>query len=119
MPKYEAIYILEPEKNDEAVALYTQEVKAFVEKEGGIVDHIEQWGKKKLAYVVGKHRYGHYTLLHITGPGEIVAKLERAFKINESVIKYLTLCHHEKTMLRPTVEAPMGFNREGGGGGRF
>ncbi len=116
MPKYEAVYILEPEKTDEAVAQYAQEVKAFVEKEGGAVDHIEPWGKKKLAYPVGKFKYGHYTMMHITGPGEIVAKLERAFKINESVIKYLTLTHHEKTMLRPTVEAPMGFSREGGGG---
>ncbi len=113
MPKYEAVYIYEPEKNDEAVAQFTNEVKAFVEREGGAVDHVEQWGKKKLAYTVGKSRYGHYTLMLITGPGEIVAKLERFFKINESVIKYITLRHHEKSMLRPTTEAPQSFSREG------
>lgn len=114
MPKYEVVYIVEPEKTDEQVAHFAEEVKSFVAREGGVVDHVEQWGKKKLAYTITKNRYGHYTLLHVTGPGEIVAKLERFLNINESVVKFLTLKHHEKTMLRPTSEAPAMYQREGG-----
>lgn len=114
MPKYETVYIVDPEKTDEQAAHLAEEAKAFVAREGGAVDHVEQWGKKKLAYSVDKHRYGHYTLMLVSGPGEIVAKLERFLKLNEAVIKFITLKHHEKSMLRPTSEAPAMYQREGG-----
>ncbi len=109
MPKYEVVIIVEPEKTEEQVAQLTNDLKAFAEKEGGIVDHIEQWGKKKLAYIVGKNRYGYYTMFHITAPGALVAKLERNLKLNESVIKYISLNCHPQTLLRPSSETPATF----------
>jgi len=110
LPKYEAIFIVEPEKTEEQVVQVANDLKAFIEKEGGVVDHIEQWGKKKLAYTVGKHRYGYYTMFHITAPGELVAKMERNLKLNEIVIKYITLIYNPQTMLRPSSEAPASFS---------
>ncbi|MBI5179534.1 MAG: 30S ribosomal protein S6 [Nitrospinae bacterium] len=109
MPKYEAVIIVEPEKSEEQVTQLTNDLKAFIEKEGGTVDHIEQWGKKKLAYTVGKHRYGYYTMFHYTAPGEAVAKVERNLRLNETVIKFITLGYHPQTLLRPTSEAPATF----------
>ncbi|GMT42100.1 MAG: 30S ribosomal protein S6 [bacterium] len=102
MKKYEVIYIADPEKTDENVALLAEEIKGFIEKEGGSVDHVEQWGKKKLAYPVKKNRYGFYTLLLVSGQPEIVLKIERSLKLNESIIKYVTLIHHPLSAIKPT-----------------
>lgn len=115
MNKYEVVYIVDPDKNDEQVTQLAGEMKAFLEKEGASVDHIEQWGKKKLAYAVKKNRYGSYTLLHVSGLPDIVAKLERVLKLNETVIKYATFTHHPLTLLKPTlVDSFHSYHREEG-----
>ena len=116
MRKYEIVFITNPEKTDEQVASLTEEIKAVIEKEGGEVEHVEQWGKRKLAYTVKKNRYGHYTLLHATMPAESVSKLETSFKYSEAVIKYITLTHDPRSALRPTQEESSGsyYNRNAG-----
>lgn len=115
MRKYEVVYIVHPEKSDEQVTQIAEEIKVFIEKEGGGVDHVEQWGKKKLAYAVKKNRYGHYTLLHINGLPDIVGKLERTLKLNESVIKYAAFTHHPLSALKPTqMDSFHSYHREEG-----
>lgn len=101
MAKYEAVYIIDPEVNDERVTELSEEVKTLIEKEGGTVDHTEQWGKKKLAYAVKKKRYGYYTLVHYTGSHDALLKLEQFFKYNESVIKYITLTFDPRSAVKP------------------
>jgi small subunit ribosomal protein S6 len=115
LPKYECVYIVEPEKTEDQVTQMSVDLKAFIEKEGGVVDHIEQWGKKKNAYTIGKSRYGYYTLVHYTGIGALVAKVERNLNLNESVLKFITVNHHPQTLLRPSTEVPATYgNKEGG-----
>ncbi|MEE8484839.1 MAG: 30S ribosomal protein S6 [Nitrospinota bacterium] len=106
MRKYETVYIADPEKTEEQVVELTESIKAFLEKEGGTVEQVEPWGKKKLAYTVKKRKYGHFTLLLHTAPSDIVVKLERFLKFNESVIKYQTLIHDERSALRPSMADP-------------
>ncbi len=101
MKKYELIYITDPEKSDEQVEAVIGEIKAFIEKESGTVDLVEQWGKRKLAYAVKKNRYGFYTLIHYSCPPDINSKVELHLKHNESVIKYITLKYDSRSALRP------------------
>ncbi|MBI3794234.1 MAG: 30S ribosomal protein S6 [Nitrospinae bacterium] len=119
MPKYECVYIVEPEKTEDQVVQITNDLKAFVEKEGGTVEHIEQWGKKKNAYTIGKSRYGYYTLMHYTVTGPTVAKIERNLNLNESVLKFITVNHNPQTLLRPSSEVPSTYGNKEGGGGRY
>lgn len=102
MRKYEGVVIIDPEKTDEQVTKTADEIKAFIEKEGGSVDHVDQWGKKKLAYTVKKRKYGFYTLFVFSGTNDIVLKLERLLKHNESIIKYITLKYDPRSSLKPT-----------------
>jgi len=102
MNKYEFVFITNPEKNDEQLQAVADDTKSFLEKEGGSVELVEQWGKRKLAYAVKKNRFGYYTLFHYSGPSDIVAKIELHLKHNESVIKYITLNYDPRTITRPT-----------------
>jgi small subunit ribosomal protein S6 len=90
MNKYEAMYIISPTIDEE-------QVKALVEKfndlisEHGEIEKVEEWGKKKLAYEVQDQKEGYYVLVYFTANPEFPAELERIFKINEDILKYLIL----------------------------
>ncbi len=90
MNKYETMYIISPTLDEE-------QVKALVEKfnnlisEHGEIEKVEEWGRKKLAYEVQDQKEGYYVLLYFTANPEFPAELERNFKINENILKYLIL----------------------------
>ena len=90
MNKYEAMYIISPTIDEE-------QVKALVEKfndlisEHGEIEKVEEWGRKKLAYEVQDQKEGYYVLVYFTANPEFPAELERIFKINEDILKYLIL----------------------------
>ena len=90
MNKYEAMYIISPTIDEE-------QVKALVEKfnnlisEHGEIEKVEEWGRKKLAYEVQDQKEGYYVLLNFSANPEFPAELERNFKINENILKYLIL----------------------------
>jgi small subunit ribosomal protein S6 len=90
MNKYEAMYIISPTIDEE-------QVKALVEKfndlisEHGEIEKVEEWGKKKLAYEVQDQKEGYYVLVYFTANPEFPTELERNFKINENILKYLIL----------------------------
>ena len=104
--KYELVFITHPERTDEQLAAITDKVKAAIEKDSGTVDHVEQWGKRKLSYKVKKQSYGYYTLIHFTASPDSIIKLEQGLKYDENVIKWITLNHHPKTMLKPPAIDP-------------
>ena len=66
---YEVLFIADPNLAEPDVDALTTTVSGFVEKEGGKIQKIEKWGKKRLAYNVGKHREGSYVLLVVEGSG--------------------------------------------------
>ena len=90
MNKYEVMYIISPTVEEE-------QVKALVEKfnelisEHGEIEKVEEWGRKKLAYEVQDQKEGYYVLVYFTANPEFPAELERIFKINEDILKYLIL----------------------------
>jgi small subunit ribosomal protein S6 len=90
MKKYEAMYIITPTVDEE-------QMKAIVEKfnelisEHGELEKVEEWGKKKLAYEVQDQKEGYYVLVYFTANSEFPLELERNFKINENILKYLII----------------------------
>lgn len=88
---YECLFIARPSLTEEEVSGVNEKVKNLVEKNGGSITKIENWGKKKLSYEVKKEKKGIYLLTHIKGPGSLVTELENHLKIQDSVIKFLTV----------------------------
>lgn len=89
MNKYEAMYIIHPTVEDEARAALVERFSGLVVQSGGNVEKIEDWGKRKLAYEIQDMTEGHYILMHFEANSELPRELERNFKINEPVIRYL------------------------------
>jgi small subunit ribosomal protein S6 len=85
-------------------------VQGYVEKEGGRIQKVEKWGKKRLAYPVGRHREGSYVLIVTEGGQSLVKEVERRIRVTDGVFRFLTvrvdeeLRKAERRKARRTVE---------------
>jgi small subunit ribosomal protein S6 len=89
--QYELIYIAPPESTEERLAELHQLVADTVERFSGTIERTENWGRRKLAYDIDRHREGAYVLEVINGPAELVTELERKLRVNEHVIRHLVV----------------------------
>jgi len=88
---YEILFIADPNLGEPEVEALAAQVQGFVEKEGGAIQKREMWGKKRLAYVVGRHREGYYVLIVTAGPGSLVKEVERRLKVTDGIVRFLTV----------------------------
>ena len=89
MNPYEALYIIVPELDEEATKATIEKFKGIVESNAGEVAGVDEWGKRRLAYPIDYKTEGYYVLMSFNSAPEFPAELERNFKINDSVIRYL------------------------------
>jgi small subunit ribosomal protein S6 len=75
---------------DESIASEFDAVKSLIEKEGKLVK-LDRWGKRKLAYAIRKRTHGEYAVFYYEGTGAIGAELEKRFRINENILRWLTI----------------------------
>ena len=90
-PYYETMYILRPDIPEEEVDSHIAKYRDLVIEAGGEVLDTQMRGKRRLAYPISKHREGIYVQLNHNGDGQQVAPLERAMRLSEDVIRYLTV----------------------------
>ncbi|MEM1395993.1 MAG: 30S ribosomal protein S6 [Pseudomonadota bacterium] len=91
MPKYEHIFISRQDISPAQVEALTETLQNIVKEHGGEVAKSEYWGLRNLQYKINKNRKGHYSLFNIEAPAEAISELERQEKINEDVLRYLTI----------------------------
>jgi len=90
MQKYETLYVLQPNLSDEQVEELVHTFEAIIPENRGTLIKTDKWGKKKLAYRVGRHYEGYYILYEYEGEGATQRELERRMKIHDDVLRHLT-----------------------------
>lgn len=91
MAYYEHVLIARQDISPQQVDGLIEDITRTITEHGGSVGKSEYWGLRNLAYRVRKNRKGHYALLNIDAPAEAVHELERRLRINEDVLRYLTI----------------------------
>ena len=128
MALYEHVFLARQDVTAQQVDALTEQLKAIIQAGGGSVPKVEYWGVKSLAYRVKKNRRAHFTLMNIDSPAAAVVEMERQMRINEDVIRLLTvrmekLEEGQSAMLRKRDDADRDDRGERGerrgGGGRF
>jgi small subunit ribosomal protein S6 len=89
--EYETIYILKADVDGETAERVQTRVAEALEREQGKLIKVEAWGRRKLAYPVGKQRRGVYVYLKYAGGGGLVAEVERNLKLQDAVVKFMTV----------------------------
>lgn len=101
MRRYETIFIANPDLSDNDVNGVAEKIKGIIEKTGGHLEKMEDWGTRKLAYEIKKKPRGHYIYLKFSGTSDLIAEVERTLRINEGVIKFQSVqVEEEKTVVK-------------------
>ena len=93
---YEVLYILDPDLSDEDITSTTEKYKSVVEEQGGEVENVNRWDKRRLAYEVKGRVEGIYVLMNFSGENKVQAELDRLMKIADDVIRHIIVRRDEK-----------------------
>jgi small subunit ribosomal protein S6 len=121
--QYEVVFIVDPTADDE-VAKLTESFSQIVTDQGGTITKAETMGKRQLAYEILHHKDGTFVLLEIEGSGREIAELERRMRVNDRVLRYITVRvdedrrRAEKLKARRARKAAKRPERGGGSGPR-
>jgi small subunit ribosomal protein S6 len=91
MPLYEHIYLARQDVSPQQVEEMTNNMTEVLTQGGGKVTKNEYWGLKSLSYRIKKNRKAHYSLLNIDAPAPAVAEMERQMRINEDILRFMTV----------------------------
>lgn len=95
MREYELVFIVTPEFDETATADIVEKVKAWITESGGSIESFEEWGRQKLAYLIRNHKEGQYYLFNIKLDPSAVNTLERNFRLQESILRFLIINREE------------------------
>jgi len=109
---YETVFVLNPELTEEDVETNVQSIVQLLESKGAEIIRIDRGGKRRLAYVMRKQRYGYYTLIHFRTTPEPLPELERMYRLSERVLRYLTVRFEKEEHLTGFTRVPDDDGRE-------
>ena len=95
---YETTFIVNATLEDAQIDAVIEKVKEIIVKNGGEVRSLEKWGRKRLAYTVDKKNNGFYAFFEFKGPGDLIAKMDRHYQLDEQIIRYLTIQLDKKAL---------------------
>ena len=104
MTKYETTFILEPGLDENRVNEEVEKVSSWIKDLNGEVIEVQRWGKRRLSYEINRRRDGIYTLMLYQAAGPTVKELERRLRLNESVMRVLTVIHVPPELTIPKAD---------------
>jgi small subunit ribosomal protein S6 len=91
MRNYETLFILQPSLDQEAIKANIEKFTGVIENGGGVVENVDEWGRRKLAYPINKINEGYYTLINFKANTELPKELERVFRITDGVMRFMVI----------------------------
>lgn len=97
--QYELVYIAAPEATEEQLAALAAEVQQVVGRFQGTIEKTDVWGRRRLAYQIGRYKEGIYVLHVINGSGELVKELDRRLKVTDNIVRHLIVRVDEELLV--------------------
>ena len=91
MNQYEVMYVIDAALEDSARIELIDRFSELVKKNGGEIDRVDEWGKRRLAYAINYKTEGYYVLMYIKAPADLPKELERNFQINDKILRSLVI----------------------------
>jgi small subunit ribosomal protein S6 len=88
---YEVVFIVDPDVGDDELMRLSETVQKIITSQGGQILKTEMMGRRHLAYVINRKKEGTYILLEIEGTGAEIAELERRMRVNDQILRYMTI----------------------------
>ena len=88
---YESVVIINAALEDEQINTAINRIEVSIKTNGGEIEEVDQWGRKRLAYPINKSKSGFYVVFRYVSPSDSIAKIERDLRLDETVMRYLTV----------------------------
>ena len=105
MRRYETIVIVDPDLGEEQRSPVFDRIRELIPQKGGLLVEFDEWGGRKLAYEIKKKQRGYYLRLDYCGDGALVNEMERQFRIDDRVMKYMTILLDKEADMESIQEA--------------
>ena len=96
MKAYELLFFVDLTITDETRAGVMKRIDVAITAEGGVVDSVEDWGKRKLAFEIDDLTEGDYTLINFHADPQQIAELDRVLRINDAVKRHMVVCRSDR-----------------------
>ena len=96
MKAYELLFFVAPNTDEETRAGVMKRIDVAITAEGGVVDSVEDWGKRKLAFEIDDLTEGDYTLINFLADPQQIAELDRVLRINDAVKRHMVVCRSDR-----------------------
>ena len=100
MRRYETIFIIPADLTEDEINVLIERYQSIITKNKGMVIKVEKWGKRKMAYEIKKQIRGFYVLMDLVSVSAVITELERNFKIDEKILKFMTIKKEEGVDLK-------------------
>ncbi|MBR3171244.1 MAG: 30S ribosomal protein S6 [Lachnospiraceae bacterium] len=104
MNKYELALVVSAKLDSETIAATVQRAKDYIERFGGMIGEVEEWGKRKLAYEIQKQTEAYYFFINFEAEAQVPAQLESVLRIMDNVLRYLVLAKDENDTFKVAPE---------------
>jgi small subunit ribosomal protein S6 len=88
---YDIGFIINPELTEEEIKKVISSMTQMIEENGGVIEKLDEWGRKRLVYPIQKHKEGIYIFINAEFTGNVVEKIERKLKLNEKIIRFIVV----------------------------
>jgi small subunit ribosomal protein S6 len=88
---YEVAFIAAPNTADDDLSKLNSQIEQIITGRGGKITKVDNWGRRKLAYRIGKFDEGVYTFVYVEGSGQEISEVERRLRVTDFIIRYLTV----------------------------
>ena len=95
MNKYENLYVITPELEEEAIKAIIEKFSGIITANGGEIESVDEWGKRRLAYPINDETEGYYVLFDFTSAPAFPAELDRVYKITEGILRTLIVAKED------------------------
>lgn len=95
---YESVIIFNAALEDDHIENNISRINDLIKNHGGEIVEIDRWGRKRLAYPIQKSKTGYYLILRFTAPSELITVLERSLRLDENIIRYLTVVLNKQAL---------------------
>ncbi|MBZ0181104.1 MAG: 30S ribosomal protein S6 [Melioribacteraceae bacterium] len=95
---YESVVIVNAALEDDQIEVTLKKIEDNIQANGGSILDADKWGRKRLAYPIQKSKSGYYAVYRFEAPSELIAKLERHYQLDETIVRYLTIVLDKKAL---------------------
>jgi len=95
---YESVVIVNAALEDDQIEVTLKKIEDTIQANGGSILDADKWGRKRLAYPIQKSKSGYYAVYRFEAPGQLIAKLERHYQLDETIVRYLTIVLDKKAL---------------------